>query len=459
MGRKTVTPAGEIPLSKLKINARNPRKISPADMERLGRSIEHFPEMMELNKIVVDEDWNVLGGSQRVVYLRQSGRTSIPEKWVEIARGLTPEQKKEFIAKHNSHYGDWDWDLLLADYSAEVLLDYGIDIPGLADPRDKYLKEEEVNPLVETFIVPPFSTLDCRSGAWVKRKRAWHDRIGDFGETRQGTLAGGENNILMMRINAGVSILDPVLAEVICWWYSPGENVNVFDCFAGDTVFGFVAGSMGLNFTGIELRPEQAEINNARCRFSGLPARYICDDGRNVAQHLAPESQDLFFSCPPYYDLEKYSDLPNDASNQETYEDFIALLRDAFHASAACLKKDRFAVIVVGDIRDKKGAFRRFPEHVVQIMQEAGLCLLNELILLVQIGTAQIRARGQFVGRKNVKTHQNVLVFYKGNPKDVKHNFPALTEAYDKVDFSQFKTPEAPDDEGPEYYASENLEL
>ena len=75
---------------------------------------------------------------------------------------------------------------------------------------------------------------------------------------------------------------------------------------------------------------------------------YICDDGRNVRRHIQDSSQDLFFSCPPYFDLEVYSNNENDASNKKTFEDFYTILDRAFSEAIQCLKNDRFAVIVVG---------------------------------------------------------------------------------------------------------------
>ena len=95
-------------------------------------------------------------------------------------------------------------------------------------------------------------------------------------------------------------------------------------------MFGFVSAYLGNEFTGVELRAEQAKLNNER--VADMTARYICDDGQNVAKHIEPESQDLLFSCPPYFDLEVYSDLPNDASNQDSYEDFIQILKKRFHS-------------------------------------------------------------------------------------------------------------------------------
>ncbi len=448
---KTKQAAGEeIPLSRLKLNPRNPRTISDEARDRLLRSIEQFPEMMELRKITVDEKWTILGGSQRVSALLHSGRKTIPSSWVQIARGLSPAQKQEFIVKDNGHEGDWDWNLLLVDYAPDLLADWGIKLPGLG-VYDPYKREEDANPLADTYIVPPFTVLDSRQGSWQIRKKLWRKVIGDLGETRQGKLG---THILMARINAGVSIFDPVLAEIIAYWFTPKEKSLIFDCFAGDTVIGFVASSCGHTFTGVELRKEQAELNNARCKQANLPARYITDDGRNILNHLEPESQDLFFSCPPYFDLEQYSDLPDDASNQKNYSEFLALLQTALHNSIACLKTNRFAILVVGDIRDPQGIYRRFPSHVTDIiLQVPGMVYLNELVLLTSISSAQIRARRQFNMRKNTKTHQNVLVFYKGDQRKVKEHFRDLKEDYRDFDFSKFITDETAED------GSENMEL
>ena len=77
---------------------------------------------------------------------------------------------------------------------------------------------------------------------------------------------------------------------------------------------------MGNKFTGIELRQEQADLNNQRLK--GSKSKYICDDGQNVLKHIKPNTQDLLFSCPPYFDLEVYSELENDASNQKEYASF-----------------------------------------------------------------------------------------------------------------------------------------
>ena len=253
-------------------------------------------------------------------------------------------------------------------------------------------------------------------GYWDIRKKYWQDLIQDNAETRE-----------KVQGKLGTSLLDSTLAEVIIHWFTPYfDSNNVFDVFAGDTVFGYIASYKGNTFTGIELREEQVELNNERVKPLNPNSHYYTDDGQNVLNHIEENSQDLFFSCPPYFDLEVYSDLPNDASNQNNYEDFLNIIRIALTNGAKCLKENRFAVIVVGDIRDKNGAYYGFPSDIIQIMKDAGLHYYNELILYNRIGSARIRADQSFKNRKIIKIHQNVLVFYNGDLSKIQEEFPAI---------------------------------
>lgn len=132
---------------------------------------------------------------------------------------------------------------------------------------------------------------------------------------------------------------------------------------------------------------------------------------------------DFLFTCPPYADLEVYSDLPEDISNMP-YDDFLTAYKKIIAESVKMLKNDRFAVIVVGDVRDKKGFYRDFLGDTKTAFKECGAQLYNELILKNVAGTGAVRADKVFSnGRKVIKIHQNVLVFYKGNPKHIKDNF------------------------------------
>lgn len=123
---------------------------------------------------------------------------------------------------------------------------------------------------------------------------------------------------------------------------------------------------------------------------------------------------DLLFTCPPYMNLEVYSDDPDDLSNMSD-ADFVAKYERILALGLSKVKPDGTAVIVVGEVRDKKtGFYKGFLEITKTAFAKAGWRLYNDLVLLNPVGSASMRAGRQFTGgRKVVKIHQNVLVFKK----------------------------------------------
>ena len=135
-------------------------------------------------------------------------------------------------------------------------------------------------------------------------------------------------------------------------------------------------------------------------------------------QNLCPGGYDMLFTCPPYADLEVYSADVADLSNKE-YPEFVELYTQIIKNSAAMLRDDSFAVIVVGEVRGPGiGAYRNFVGDTIKAAEAAGLQYYNEAILVTAIGSLPVRAKRQFLsGRKIGKTHQNILGFVKGDPK------------------------------------------
>jgi hypothetical protein len=172
---------------------------------------------------------------------------------------------------------------------------------------------------------------------------------------------------------------------------------------------------LGYNYTGIDIRQEQIDSNREQA-LKLLPVnnqpQYYVGDSNEVIQTLLPE-YDLVFSCPTYADLEVYSDNPKDLSVMD-YEKFIEIYSQIIKKSVQKLKKNGYAVFVVGDIRDKKGYYRDFISHTKKAFIEAGAGLYNEAILLQPLGTAMLRAGKIFeAGGKLTKVHENVLIFKK----------------------------------------------
>ena len=278
------------------------------------------------------------------------------------------------------------------------------------------ITQATASPVAQKFLVPPFSVLSARDGDWQERKRAWAS-MGIKGEVGRDAAAihcpnaASEESLEDANYT---SIFDPVLCEVVYLWFS-GEGAQVLDPFAGGSVRGVVASCLGRKYWGSELRSEQVEANREQAAqlCPANPPQYVCGDSMGTLE-AAPDA-DLVFSCPPYGDLEKYSDNPADLSNME-WHTFVAAYKRIILRACKRLKNDRFACFVVGDFRDPKGYYRNFVSETINGFIACGLQLYNEAILVTAVGSASMRVTKQFdAGRKFAKTHQNVLVFCKGD--------------------------------------------
>ena len=114
-------------INEIKPNPNNPRIIKDDKFKKLVKSIQDFPQMLELRPIVVDENNIVLGGNMRLKACIEAGLKDVP---VKQAKELTEEQKKEFIVKDNVGYGEWDWDDLANNWDEQLLTEWGLDIPN-----------------------------------------------------------------------------------------------------------------------------------------------------------------------------------------------------------------------------------------------------------------------------------------------------------------------------------------
>lgn len=281
-----------------------------------------------------------------------------------------------------------------------------------------------MGPVAERFTLPPFSILDGRSGDWQERKHAWK-HLGIRGEVgRKDDMAGASWGAAWMeqhgdgckRETNGTSVFDPVICELAYRWFCPPGG-QVVDPFAGGSVRGIVAGALGRNYWGCDLRPEQVAANEAQADEIPTSARpvWVCGDSMEMLAS-APDA-DLIFSCPPYGDLERYSDDPRDLSAME-WHTFVASYNRIILRSVGRMKPDSFACFVVGDFRDPRGFYRNFVSATIDAFEQCGARLYNEAVLLQATGTAAMRVTKQFVsGRKLVKLHQNVLIFCKGDWK------------------------------------------
>ena len=266
--------------------------------------------------------------------------------------------------------------------------------------------------LREKFIEPPFSVLDTKTGTWKNRKRQWQmlgikSEIGRDAKVINMDTTSKKNNSANY-----ISIFDPSVCEVLYHWFCT-EGGAILDPFAGGSVRGIVANKLGFHYTGIDIREEQIQSNYEQgiaILEENCPEWIVGDS--NIELDNIDKSFDMVFSCPPYADLEVYSDLDGDISNKP-YDEFLLLYESIIKKSCKLLKSGGYAVFVVGEVRDKKGNYYGFVPDTIKIFQKFGMSFYNEAILLNAIASASMRANGNMKSQKLVKVHQNVLVFKK----------------------------------------------
>ena len=277
-------------------------------------------------------------------------------------------------------------------------------------------------PIAERYVACPFSVLDGKHGDWQTRKKAWK-RLGIRSEEGREVKTDPDSSVCALEysvksVSGGAgSLFDPVLAELMYLWFAP-EDGQVVDPFAGGSVRGIVAAMTGRRYWGCDLSAVQIDANREQ-------AETICTDVPDpkwehgdalVCLPSAPDA-DFLFSCPPYHDLEIYSDDERDLCNMD-WPDFCSAYTEIIRLGAEKLRNDRFACFVVSQVRDRNGAFHDLVGTTIRAFENAGLAFYNDAVLLTPPGSASVRVAKVFeAGRKLIRVHQNVLIFLKGDAK------------------------------------------
>ena len=214
-------------------------------------------------------------------------------------------------------------------------------------------------------------------------------------------------------------------------WFTK-EDDKILDCFSGGSVRGIVASKLKRNYTGIDLSKNQIEhniIQGSKICESHIP-NWICDNGLNVDK--LNEKYDFLFSCPPYYNLEVYSENPEDISTMQ-YKDFLNDYKEIIRKSCEKLNENSFAVFVVGEVREN-GNYVGFVPDTISAFEDAGMSYYNEMILLQEPATAGMRAeKFMNASRKIPKAHQNVLMFLKGSSQDAAKRLEKFNDNFNDV--------------------------
>ena len=420
----------QIPINKIKPNEYNPKKLTIKQAEDLKTSIRKFGVVDPLIVNRAEGRENILiGGHQRLKVLKELGYKKVPVVYVNIP---DVEQEKELCLRLSRNLEEWDLDLLLG-FDKNWLEDIGfeddeLDFFVVEEEKSKSVSvndlselypEYEVNSLAKRNGVPPFSVIDGRRQRWINRKKYWISKgiRSELGrEQLKNTYASEKINV--GHVHEGGSVFDPALCEIMYSWFAK-ENDIILDPFAGGSVRGIVASFLNRQYHGIDLSERQIKANIEQINIvegnKYLPNWYS-GDSLDMKQILPGNFMaDMVFSCPPYVDLEVYSDDERDISNMG-YDKFLEVYRKIIKNTYDLLKEDRFAMFVIGEVRDKSGHYYNFVGDTITAFLDAGYKYYNEMIYLTPIGSLPLRAEKDFKkSRKVGKSHQNILVFVKGN--------------------------------------------
>lgn len=272
----------------------------------------------------------------------------------------------------------------------------------------------------QAYIRPPESGNDwfqTSTSIWrvdelIKRRvRDWKRLTGEDGHT--GTRAETMRKDHDSAYTATHSVFPAPLVEWILLRYGGPPGGRILDAFAGGPVRAVVSTIMGYSYCGFEIRQEQIDENNrALAKLELVGASFVLGDGRFMEDATGEFS--LGLTCPPYHNLEVYSELPEDLSNCDTYEQFRAGIAMCAMAHFPLMKPGAFVCFISGSFRDKKtGELIDFPGHCIEDFREAGFTFWQDIVLCKNFGSAAQRAGNAWRGQKLVPLFERLLVFRK----------------------------------------------
>ena len=198
-----------IKISQVRPNKDNPRIIKDYKFKKLVQSIKEFPEMLKLRPIVVNKEMVVLGGNMRLKACIEAG---LKEVWILKAEELTEAQQREFIVKDNVGFGEWDWDILANEWDANLLEDWGLDLP-IDEQIDKMEEDDEIELPQSVQLEPPKEYIlimaEPNSVDWEELKEMLQLKMVRRGGYKKG------------------SAFDAVSLERVLWWDDFKKRLNV----------------------------------------------------------------------------------------------------------------------------------------------------------------------------------------------------------------------------------------
>ena len=189
------------PINTIFAHPKNPRLIRNEKYLEQKKSIEETPEMMDLRPVIIDEDDIILGGHQRWRACKELGWKDVPVMQYTREKHLKSESFTKFnktyelvcaeiVIKDNTHYGEFDYDILANEWDDHPIVDWGVEIPLLtlldnADEGDDIAIEKSLQVLPQKEYIIIFA--DSESGEWDELKEIFKCKVVRQGGARVGS--------------------------------------------------------------------------------------------------------------------------------------------------------------------------------------------------------------------------------------------------------------------------------
>jgi len=236
------------------------------------------------------------------------------------------------------------------------------------------------------------------------------DLIEDTSEIREVKRTGGALGERGLKF----SEFKPDVAErVIEFWSDEGDLV--LDPFAGRATRAIVATILGRYYLGYEIISSYRDflLNRVSRLPDEMKARIDIRLGDGIQlKELTANSVDLIFTCPPYWNLERYKPEKEQLSACATYPDFLKCIGVALDNCYRVLKQNCFLCWVVADWFFD-GVFYPFHKDVMCLLEEKRFTLHDVVIIKVYSPFVSISAGQNKRAKRMGKQHEYLIVAKK----------------------------------------------
>jgi DNA modification methylase len=211
-----------------------------------------------------------------------------------------------------------------------------------------------------------------------------------------------------------LSTFSPVMAKNIINFWSEKNDI-ILDPFSGRTR-AIMANALERNYIGYEVSKDVTDYMTDRLSKIKLTTniKILNKDCATLGEELKGSVVDLIFTCPPYWNLEKYQSCPGQLSDYTNYKHFLMALHERLTEALKTLKSQKYMCVVVGDFRYNK-QYIPFHNDLIQTMKANENIDLHDVVVLQNIpfNTAAFYFGSKKKHKYTAKAHEYLIVWKK----------------------------------------------